>query len=712
MPTITDLKDQARACEQQGQIDRALTIYQHILKHLEGTPALAKVIPLYVKVGDLLSKLDRPDEAVSSYEAAAEHYAQAGSAARVGALCGRVLRLAPDRSDTYTKFARRLIELNHAGPARDLLAEYAEHADMGETVQQLSGLEGQSDEVVMPALQKLLDSFEQGDNQEQTARRVSSHLEQIPDEFDPGLSDEQPAITGVGDEDTGEPSIEDPGIQREQGGELDVDLADADGDIDESDPLTPHMFDLDHMPQRTSFVGSAPDLGEEEEKQQEKPEPATEDPPEPDPLGEFTSDVTPTAETPAYAPTDIVEPTPHETSEDDSAGDTIEFLDVSESDISEDPELQADTFVAASEESAPSESEDIRKETDSADMADSAVLEDKAEPKLEVEEDSTVEQDSQPDVVPEEPSIEETPTAPPSASEDSLGAPDVSVQRDIRRPTPKPFQPVLPEHEPPSRRPSRTPRLAYAPTNGSKTKSPILFAVIGFVIGAICGAGATYFVFGTGPATDAAEFERPTPAAETQAPAEPASEDPDAATQAEEETSDPADQETQTESQVETPPPAPIDSAPDVQLQALARPPAETPETEAGIADAADEQTMPAEADAAQPTPADSIAASGNPIVVEGLTPDNVTPAMHPDGVRAGFRVVQSLDWSDSPLVIESYRDTSITRRSQVTVNVTPPDTVVGILRLEGYMVYASGIMPEDSLRSLMSRLVEGEQEN
>jgi hypothetical protein len=45
-----------------------------------------------------------------------------------------------------------------------------------------------------------------------------------------------------------------------------------------------------------------------------------------------------------------------------------------------------------------------------------------------------------------------------------------------------------------------------------------------------------------------------------------------------------------------------------------------------------------------------------------------------------------------------------------IQINVTPPDTVVGVRRMDGFMVYASGVMPEDSLRSLMSRLVEGER--
>ena len=58
MATVSELKAQARVLEQQGQLSKALAIYQHILKHIEGTPSLLRELPLYVKAGDLQLKLD------------------------------------------------------------------------------------------------------------------------------------------------------------------------------------------------------------------------------------------------------------------------------------------------------------------------------------------------------------------------------------------------------------------------------------------------------------------------------------------------------------------------------------------------------------------------------------------------------------------------------------------------------------------------------
>ncbi len=181
MPTISDLKDQARTLEQQGQFEKALTIYQHILKHLEGTPALAKVLPLYVKAGDLLHKMDRQEEAVASYQTAAEQYAASGAAPRVTALCGKIIRLVPERRDVYTDFVRQLIDHGHVGSARDVLADYARYAGMDKAIETLDDLAGRPNSEVQPMLERLLNSFELDDQSEQAAERVSTQLEQVTD---------------------------------------------------------------------------------------------------------------------------------------------------------------------------------------------------------------------------------------------------------------------------------------------------------------------------------------------------------------------------------------------------------------------------------------------------------------------------------------------------------------------------------------------------
>ncbi len=224
--------------------------------------------------------------------------------------------------------------------------------------------------------------------------------------------------------------------------------------------------------------------------------------------------------------------------------------------------------------------------------------------------------------------------------------------------------------------------------SGSKTKSPVLFGIGGLIVGALAGAGLTFALVGGGsdnpPVVEQPSAVVDTPATRVETPA--------------------------------TPPPAPEVAAP-VSTDSLE---GETPEgdttTEIPVDSAATAEATPEEAEpdttqvaAATEQPTDSISPSGNPIIVDGFAIEEISEIEYRG--LPGYRVVHLLDWGD-PIVIEAYRDTSVTLSDRIQVNVTPPDTVVGIRRLEGYIVYASGVMPEDSLRSLMLRLVEGERQN
>jgi len=184
VPTVSDLKDQARAYEQQGQIHKALAIYQHILKHLEGKSAVVKVLPLYVKVGDLFLKQNQRVGAVESYEKAAEHYATLGSARRVSALCTKIVRADSQRNDVHVYFTRRLIESGHVASARDVLADYAETVGLGQALEALDDLAGRPNDEVKPMLERLLDSVGQGErtSAERVAARVSTQLQRVTDD--------------------------------------------------------------------------------------------------------------------------------------------------------------------------------------------------------------------------------------------------------------------------------------------------------------------------------------------------------------------------------------------------------------------------------------------------------------------------------------------------------------------------------------------------
>ena len=178
MPTVSELKERASSYEEHGQFEKALAIYDHILKHLEGQPAIAKVVPLFVKVGDLRLNLDHSGDAVAAYEAAAEHYATQGSSQRVTAMCRKILGIQPGRLGVRAKFARQLMEHGHVGAATDVLVEFAQERQLDKAVEVLDELEGRPDDEVKPMLESLLDSMDRGEplKAEETARRVSTRL--------------------------------------------------------------------------------------------------------------------------------------------------------------------------------------------------------------------------------------------------------------------------------------------------------------------------------------------------------------------------------------------------------------------------------------------------------------------------------------------------------------------------------------------------------
>jgi hypothetical protein len=131
---VSELKERARILEQQGDLAKARAIYEHILKHLEGTPALLPELPMYVKVGDLSLKLGDPPGAVSMYEKAAGHYAAAGSARSIGALAEKIRRADPTRDDAAVGLGRALLEHGHAGAAAEVLVRYARRVERDDVV--------------------------------------------------------------------------------------------------------------------------------------------------------------------------------------------------------------------------------------------------------------------------------------------------------------------------------------------------------------------------------------------------------------------------------------------------------------------------------------------------------------------------------------------------------------------------------------------------
>lgn len=157
MAKVSELKDQARELERRGEVDSALKIYRHILVHLEQTPAIARELPLYVKVGDLLLKQGDPAEATAMYERGAAAYARHGSAKSVIALCVKILRVDPSRTDSYRQFAGELLAADHVEAAREVLQDYARRAKLEGVLAELTEIAGRPEAAVRAVVERLLE---------------------------------------------------------------------------------------------------------------------------------------------------------------------------------------------------------------------------------------------------------------------------------------------------------------------------------------------------------------------------------------------------------------------------------------------------------------------------------------------------------------------------------------------------------------------------
>jgi tetratricopeptide (TPR) repeat protein len=123
---IAKLKEQARTHEQREEWDAAISVYLQVLR--TGEDEEVADLPLYNRVGDLYLRSGRPEDAVSYYEQAADHYAGAGLYNNAIALCNKALRYAPHRVDLLRKLGRFSASQGFLSDARRWFLEYAERA--------------------------------------------------------------------------------------------------------------------------------------------------------------------------------------------------------------------------------------------------------------------------------------------------------------------------------------------------------------------------------------------------------------------------------------------------------------------------------------------------------------------------------------------------------------------------------------------------------
>ena len=123
---LEKLKDTARKFEQKEDWRRAIEVYLKAIQQIESGLETSPDLSLYNRVGDLYLKTNDTASAVRSYERAVDLYADQGFFNNAIALCGKILRVNPGRTQTYLKLAQLHARKNVVIEAKRNLIEFLE----------------------------------------------------------------------------------------------------------------------------------------------------------------------------------------------------------------------------------------------------------------------------------------------------------------------------------------------------------------------------------------------------------------------------------------------------------------------------------------------------------------------------------------------------------------------------------------------------------
>ncbi len=102
--SVDALKEKARAHERKEQWGKALELYQEALEQVREDEE--PDISLFNRVGDLLVRVDRKQEALTSYQEAIDLYLQAELPNNAIAVCRKLIRNYPDHPSTFLRMGR------------------------------------------------------------------------------------------------------------------------------------------------------------------------------------------------------------------------------------------------------------------------------------------------------------------------------------------------------------------------------------------------------------------------------------------------------------------------------------------------------------------------------------------------------------------------------------------------------------------------------
>jgi tetratricopeptide (TPR) repeat protein len=184
---LEKLKDTARKLEQKEDWRKAIEVYLKAIQQAESGAETSPDLSLYNRVGDLYLKINDTAEAVRSYERAVDLYADQGFFNNAIALCGKILRVNPGRTQTYLKLCQLHARKNVVSEAKRNLIEFLERMNaLGQLDQAFQAVKLFADQFsgsqeIRSMLVDLLRATSRGDQAREQLEKMAHDLEAAGD---------------------------------------------------------------------------------------------------------------------------------------------------------------------------------------------------------------------------------------------------------------------------------------------------------------------------------------------------------------------------------------------------------------------------------------------------------------------------------------------------------------------------------------------------
>jgi tetratricopeptide (TPR) repeat protein len=184
---LEKLKDTARKLEQKEDWRKAIDVYLKAIQQAESGTETSPDLSLYNRVGDLYLKINDTAEAVRSYERAVDLYADQGFFNNAIALCGKILRVNPGRTQTYLKLCQLHARKNVVSEAKRNLIEFLERMNaLGQLDQAFQAVKLFADQFsgsqeIRSMLVDLLRATSRGDEAREQLEKMAHDLEAAGD---------------------------------------------------------------------------------------------------------------------------------------------------------------------------------------------------------------------------------------------------------------------------------------------------------------------------------------------------------------------------------------------------------------------------------------------------------------------------------------------------------------------------------------------------